>query len=202
MMGGNTNMDYNLVMILITLFLYSQVEPQAIGLVDALIIETPKGLVKEVQVAGKTYESGWKPCGWLEFSPGPFIFVILPGVKLKEGQDITIVYPDGGMSITRPLAVGQKFLALADAGTGTICIITKAKVYEIVATQGEDEVWYADLSEFWKYDEPESGVELLEAGDCGIWGYYEEGLSLSRGTLSVEITDASGKKTAISVEVQ
>ena len=174
---------------------------QAIGLTDALVIQASRGLVKEVAVGGKTYKPGWKSCGWLEFAAGPFNFIVLPGVKVRESQDITITHPEGGAGIL-PLAVDQKFLVLADMGTGTVCVITKAKLYEIVATQGDEDIWFADLKELWKYDEPQEGINLLEMGDCGIWGYYEEGLALSQGTLSVELTDAGGKKTAISVEVR
>lgn|GEM_PF-4708468 len=174
---------------------------QAIGLTDALVIEAPKGLVKEVSVGGKTYEPGWKSCGWLEFSAGPFNFIIIPGVKVKQGQGITIAHSEGRTEF-RPLAVDQRFLVFADMGTGTVCVITRSKLYEIAATQAGEDIWYVDLKEFWKYDEPEEGIEILATGDCGIWGYYGEGLSLSPGALSVELTDASGKKTKLSVDVR
>ena len=190
-------MAMNIVSVLISL----QASFQAIGLTDALVIKAPKGLVKSMRVAGKTYKPGWKSCGWLEFAAGPFNFVVLPGVKAKQGQEIIITHPEGEVGIT-PLAVDQKFLAVADMGTGTVCVITKTKIYEIIATQDNEEIWYADLKELWKYDEPQEGIDILEAGDCGIWGYYGEGLSLKQGILSLELTDAGGKKTVISVDVR
>ncbi len=187
----------NIIPVLISL----QASFQAIGLTDALVIGAPGGLVKSVMVAGKTYKPGWKSCGWLEFAAGPFNFTVIPGLKVSQGQEITIRHPEGEVGI-KPLAVDQKYLVMADMGTGTVCVITKAKVYEIIATQGERDVWFADLKELWKYNEPQEGVNLLEMGDCRIWGYYGEDLSLSQGTLSVELTDAGGKKMTISVEVR
>lgn len=187
-------------MSIVSVLISLQASFQAIGLTDALVVEGPKGLVKSVRVAGKAYGPGWKSCGWLEFAAGPFNFTVLPGVKVKQGQDIIIVHQEGEVGI-QPLVADQKFLVLADMPTGTVCVITKAKLYEIVATQDSEDIWHADLVELWKYDEPQEGINLLEMGECGIWGYYQEGLSLNPGILSLELTDSGGKKT-ISVEVR
>lgn len=190
-------MNMNIISVLFSL----QASFQALGLTEALVIQAPNGLVKTVSVAGKTYKPGWKACGWLEFSAGPFNFIILPGVKVKKGQDIIVAHPEGEVGI-RLLVTDQKFLVLADMGTGTICIITKSKLYEIAVTQGDRDIWYVDLKEFWKYDEPEEGINLLATGDCGIWGYYQEDLAISEGTLLAELTDAGGKRMTISIEVK
>jgi len=164
------------------------------GLVVVTDLSAPR--VVAVETGGKTHAPGTRACAWLEYDAGSFRPCIVPGLDVPEGAELSRSFKDGSEGSWPVEKTGAKALVLAKPGRGEILIVTDARLWEIDLTQGDETVWYAEISDYWQYGEPDSQAEVMEMEGCGPWGYFMSDLSFGEGEMSARLVDGKGKKVS------